>query len=59
MLEKQTEMMKLRRRILRSKLRTEQLKQTLIQNKLAENLVQLPEMEPSSESSSSEDGEEV
>jgi hypothetical protein len=55
MLEKQTKLMKLRRRVMRSKLRTEKLKQAMIQNKLTDNGMEIPSLEPSSESSSEDE----
>ena len=55
MFKMQVKSMSLKRKLIRAKLRTEQLKQTLIQNKLSENLIELPTMEPSSESSSEEE----
>ena len=51
MFEMQVKWMNFKRKLLRAKLRTEQLKQRLIQNKLSENLIELPTMEPSSERS--------
>ena len=60
MLVMQSSMMKLRRKYIRSKLRTEQLKQALLKKSFSDNDIMLPELEPSSESESSngEDEEE-
>ena len=51
-------MMKLRRRHIRSKIRTEQLKQALLREKLERDLIDIPELEPSSESETDDDYED-
>lgn len=58
MKKEQTEVMKLKRKVLKSKLRTEKMKQALIQHRLEENNVQLPEMEGFSDSSSNSSSSE-
>ena len=58
MFKVQSKLMRIRSKLLRAKLMTEKLKQTLIQSKLSENQTELPALEESSESSSEEENEE-
>ena len=54
----QSKLMRERSKLLRSKLVTEKLKQTLIQSKLSENQTELPALDESSESSSEDEENE-
>ena len=61
LLKEQTGLIKLKKKLIRYKLRTEQLKQTRLQSELAKSMIPLPNMmglSYSEESSSDEDGDE-